>query len=104
MRSRQINELAEKLKSWHYIFGAAWSGADLESGGVLVVGAHALGQNDAETIEQRCLCRIGLGHAAQGLLDHAATDANAAHKPPIAVNLPVLPYRRVARIHTPKQI
>jgi hypothetical protein len=33
------------------------------------------------------------------LLNDATANTNAAHQPPIAVNLPVLPYRRVAQIH-----
>ena len=38
------------------------------------------------------------------LLNDAPTDTNAAYKTPIAVNLPVFPYRRVAQIHAPNQI
>jgi hypothetical protein len=38
------------------------------------------------------------------LLDDAPPNTHAAHQPPIAVNLPVLPYRRVAQAHAPNQI
>ncbi|HEY2183444.1 MAG TPA: hypothetical protein VGH39_00505, partial [Xanthobacteraceae bacterium] len=36
------------------------------------------------------------------LLNNAPTDTNAAYEAPIAVNLPVLPYCRVAQIHAPE--
>ena len=47
---------------------------------------------------------IKLAKLRYRLLNDAPTDAHAAHQPPIAVNLPVLPDRRVAQIHAPNQI
>ena len=38
------------------------------------------------------------------LLNDATTYPNAAHQPPIAVNLPVLANCRVPQIHAPNQI
>jgi hypothetical protein len=47
---------------------------------------------------------IKLAKLRYRLLNHAPTDTNAAHEAPIAVSLPILPYRRVAQIHAPNQI
>ena len=42
---------------------------------------------------------IEFAEMRHGLLNDATTHTNAAHQPPIAVNLPVLPKRRVPQIH-----
>jgi hypothetical protein len=47
---------------------------------------------------------IELAKMRHRLLDDASPDTHAAHEPPIAVKLPVLPYRRVAQVHAPNQI
>ena len=47
---------------------------------------------------------IELAEMSYSLLNDATTDTNAAHEAPIAVKLPVLPYRRVAQVHAPNQI
>ena len=83
--------------------------------------AHRHSQLCASVVEQRCLLRgadqpsrkrpclnasvlIELAKMRHRLLDDASPDAHAAHQPPIAVKLPVLPYRRVAQVHAPNQI
>src|SRR5712691_10236695 len=63
VRSRQINSLAEKL-ALHFL-KEMWSGADLEDWQVWLCNAHALGQDDAEAVEECGLGGVWLGHAAQ---------------------------------------
>jgi hypothetical protein len=43
--------------------------------------------------------RIELAKLRHRLLDHPATDPHAAHKTPVAMDLAVLPPRRVAQVH-----
>ncbi len=45
-----------------------WSGADCESGKRAIFDAHALGQDDTESIEECGLCGVRLGDAAQANL------------------------------------
>jgi hypothetical protein len=83
--------------------------------------AHRHSQLCASVVEQRCLLRgadqpsrkgpclnasilIELAKVRHRLLDDASPDTHAAHEPPIAVKLPVLPYRRGAQVHAPNQI
>ena len=77
--------------------------------------AHRHSQMFASVVEQRRLLRganqpsrkcpcldpsmlIKLAELRYRLLNDAPTNTNAAHQPPMAVNLSVLPYRRVAQI------
>jgi hypothetical protein len=43
--------------------------------------------------------RVELAKLRHRLLDDAATDPNAAHKTPVAMDFAVLPSRRVAQVH-----
>jgi hypothetical protein len=47
---------------------------------------------------------IKFAEMRHSLLNDATTNTHAAHQPPIAVNLPVIPNCRVAQIHAPNQI
>jgi len=63
----------------------------------------------ADQPPRKCPCLnpsvlIELAELRYRLLNDPPTDTNAAHQAPIAVKLPVLPYRRVAQIHAPNQI
>ena len=65
------------------------------------------GDADQPSRKRPCLnasVLIELAKMRHRLLDDASPDAHAAHQPPIAVKLPVLPYRRVAQVHAPNQI
>src|SRR5262249_48141987 len=64
---------------------------------------------DADQMSRKCSCLhapplIELAEMSYSLLNDATTDTNAAHEAPIAMKLPVLPYRRVAQVHAPNQI
>ncbi len=66
-----------------------------------------LGRADQPPRQCPCLhpsMLIKLAKMRHRLLNDAPTNTNAAHKAPIAMNLPVLAYRRVAQIHAPNQI
>ena len=45
---------------------------------------------------------VDLAEMRHRLLNDTTPDANAAHQPPIAVNLPILARRRVPQIHGAK--
>ena len=47
---------------------------------------------------------IELAKLRYRLLNDAPPDAHAPHQPPVAVDLPVLPDRRVAQVHAPNRI
>jgi hypothetical protein len=47
---------------------------------------------------------IELAEMRNSLLNDTTTDTHAAHEAPVAVNLAVLPYRRVAQVHASNQI
>ena len=81
---------------------------------------HRDGQMFAAIVEQRSLLGstdqsvrkpprldaamlIKLAKLRNRLLNDAPTDTYTTHEAPIAVNLPVLPYCRVAQIHAPNQ-
>src|SRR5262249_33840059 len=46
---------------------------------------------------------IELAELRYRLLDYTPSHAHAAHKPPVAVNLPVLLANRVAQVHAPSE-
>ena len=46
---------------------------------------------------------IKLAEMRYSLLNDTASDTNAAHQPPIAVNLPVLFANRMAQVHAPSE-
>src|SRR5579862_1714615 len=46
---------------------------------------------------------IELAELRYRLLDDTPTDAHAAHKPPVAMNLPVLLANRIAQVHAPSE-
>src|SRR5216683_782031 len=48
--------------------------------------------------------RIQFAELRHRLLDHTTTNTHAAHKAPVAMNLPILAYRGVAQIHAPESI
>ena len=48
--------------------------------------------------------RIQFAELRHRLLDHTTPNTHAAHKAPVAMNLPILAYRRVAQIHAPESI
>src|SRR6476661_4024603 len=73
----------------------------------LLATAQAQGIDRQIDASARCECPSGVPAPSKlryRLLNDAPTDTNAAYKTPIAVNLPVFPYRRVAQIHAPNQI
>ena len=47
---------------------------------------------------------IELAEMRNSLLNDTTTHTHAAHKAPVAVNLAVLPYRRVTQVHASNQI
>src|SRR6516165_6746094 len=63
---------------------------------------------NADQMSRQCPCRhtalfIQFTEMRNHLLNHTPTDADAANKAPIAMNLPILLANRVAQIHAPSE-
>src|ERR1019366_5053732 len=68
---------------------------------------RALGTANQQVSQRPCLnatVLIEFAELRHRLLNDPTSNTHAAHKAPIAMNLPIFPYRGVAQIHAPESI